>query len=213
MPSIIAIDDQPMDATFFGEVRQLTDFITPDTLEVRSLYNELTKDIDNTVGKITACWKWVASQVKYVKFVRGKLTINGKTSWQNDYWQSPSSVITTRIGNCANKSFLLCSLLRNILPPDQVYCTLGNLYNGKPGGHAWPVLKLQGVDYIMESTTPTAPPLVPASVADRYEAVHYFNDSEVFAVEGKTQLIPMCDCYSTWLSDYLHWAYIESSKK
>jgi hypothetical protein len=210
--NIIPIDDQPMDASFFGEVRHLTDFITPNALEVQNLYNEITNGIDNTIDKITACWKWVASQVKYVKFVRGKLTINGKTSWQNDYWQMPSQVITTRVGNCANKSFLLCSLLRNILPPDQVYCTLGNLYNGKPGGHAWCNIKMNGQDLISESTTPTAPPLVTANAAKRYEAVHYFNDSEVLAIEGKTQLVPMCDCYSTWLSDYLNWAYIESKK-
>jgi len=211
--NIILIDDQPMNAAFFGEVRRLTDFITPDALEVQNLYGILTKDIDDTIGKITACWKWVATQVKYVKFVRGKLTINGMTSWQNDYWQLPESTIRTRVGNCAVKSFLLTSLVRNGLSPDQVYCTLGNLYNGKPGGHAWLTLKLLGEECIMESTTPAAPPLVPAGAADRYEAVHYFNDSKVYAVEGKTQLIPMCDCYSTWLSDYLHWAYIESQKK
>lgn len=211
--NIIAIDDQPMDAAFFGEVRRLTDFITPNALEVRSLYEEIIKGIENPLDRITACWEWVASRVKYVKFVRGKLTINGKTSWQNDYWQMPEMTTRTRVGNCAVKSFLLTSLLRNELSPDQVYCTLGNLYNGKPGGHAWVSLNLDGQKYTMESTTPTAPPLVPADVADHYEPVHYFNDSKVYAVEGKTQLIPMAECFSTWLSDYLNWAYIEAQKK
>jgi len=211
--NIIAIDDQPMDAAFFGEVRRLTDFITPNALEVRSLYEEIIKGIENPLDRITACWEWVASRVKYVKFVRGKLTINGKTSWQNDYWQMPEMTTRTRVGNCAVKSFLLTSLLRNELSPDQVYCTLGNLYNGKPGGHAWCNIKMNGQDLISESTTPTAPPLVPASAADRYEAVHYFNDSEVYAVQGKTQMIPMAECYSTWLSDYLNWTYIKLQEK
>jgi len=210
--SIIAIDDQPIDATFFGEARRLTDFITPDALEVKSLYQEITEGIDNSIDKITACWKWVASRVKYVKFVRGKLSINGKTSVQNDLWTLPETTIRTRVGNCAVKSFLLTSLIRNELSPDQVYCALGNLYNGKPGGHAWPVVRLGGEEYIMESTTPTAPPLVPASLAKRYETVHYFNDAKVYAVEGKTQMIPMAACYSTWLSDYLNLAFIESQK-
>jgi hypothetical protein len=209
--SIIEIDDQPMNATFFGEVRRLTDFITPGALEVKELYQELTKGLTTTIDKITACWQWVASRVRYVEFVRGKLSINGKTSVQNDLWPMPETTIQTRIGNCAVKSFLLVSLLRNELPPDQVYCALGNLYNGKPGGHAWVTLKLP-VEYVMESTTPAAPPMVPASIAKRYEAVHYFNDTKVYAVEGKTQMIPMTACYSTWLSDYLHWAYIESQK-
>lgn len=209
---LIEIDDQPMEASFFGEGRWLTGFITPDSLEVRILYEEITKDIDDQLGRIIACWEWVTRQVKYVKSVRGQLTINGKTSWQSDYWAMPELTIRTRIGNCAVKSFLLTSLLRNELPPSQVYCTLGNLYNGKPGGHAWVSLELPDGEQIMESTTPAAPPLVLASAADRYEAVHHFNDSKVFAVEGRTQLKPMCDCYSTWLSDYLNWAYIESQK-
>lgn len=210
--SIIAIDDQPMDAAFFGEVRRLTDFITPDALEVQNLYTALTKDIDNTIDRITACWKWVASRVKYVEFVRGKIWINGKTAVQNDLWTLPETTIRTRVANCAVSSFLLTSLLRNELSPDQVYCALGNLYNGKPGGHAWCSLKLNGEEYVMEPTTPTVPPMVPASAAKRYEAVHYFNDAEVYAVEGKTQMIPMTACYSAWLSDYLNWAYIESQK-
>jgi hypothetical protein len=210
--SITKIDDQPMDASFFGEVRRLTDFITPDAFEVQNLYKSLTEGIGDTIGKITACWKWVANQVKYVEFVKGKLTINGKTSWQNDLWTLPETTIKTRVANCAVRSFLLTSLLRNGLAPDQVYCTLGNLYNGKPGGHAWVTLRLDGADLISESTTPTVPPLVSADAAERYEAVHHFNDKIVLAVEGKTQLVPMTDCYSTWLSDYLNWTYIESQK-
>lgn len=64
----------------------------------------------------------------------------------------------------------------------------------------------------MESTTPAVPPMVPVSAAERYEAVHYFNDKIVLAVFGKTQLEPYTECFSTWLSDYLNWAYIESQK-
>jgi hypothetical protein len=209
---VIPIDNQPMDATFFGEVRRLTDFITPNALEVQELHKEITNGIANPIDRITACWEWVANQVKYVKFVRGKLWIGNKVSIQNDLWPQPETTIQTKVGNCAVKSFLLTSLLRNELPPDQIHCALGNLYNGKPGGHAWVSLNLAGQEHIMESTTPTAPPLVLASIAKRYEAVHYFNDTEVLAVEGKTQMIPMAACYSTWLNDYLNWAYIKAQR-
>lgn len=210
--STVPIDDQPIDATFFGGVRRLTDFITPDALEVVELYNQITENLDNATDRITACWQWVASRVKYVKFVKGKIWVNGKTSVQGDFWSLPELTIRTQVGNCAVKSFLLTSLLRNELPPDQVYCALGNLYNGKPGGHAWVALRHQGEECVMESTQPTAPAMVPASTAKRYEPVHYFNDVQVYAVEGKTQLKPMCSCYSTWLSDYLHWAYMEGQR-
>jgi len=116
------------------------------------------------------------------------------------------------VHNCANKSFLLASLLRCEFPPQDVHCILGNLYNGKPGGHAWPQIKLNGVEYIMESTRPDVPPLVLASAADRYEEVHQFNDITVYSVEGKTVMEPFAACYSTWLVDYLDFAYIEGRK-
>ena len=207
--AIIPIDDQPMDAAFFGEVQRLTDFITPDALEVQALYHQLTDGIDDQMERLAACRQWVASQVRYVETVRAKLEINGRTDFQKDYWSSPQLTIKTRVGNCAIKSFLLASLLRNELPPDQVYCTMGNLYNGKPGGHAWVSVKIPD-EYIMESTTVRVPPLVRADAADRYEAVHYFNDLVILAVEGKTQLEPYARCFSDWLSDYLNWAYIHN---
>lgn len=212
MGQLIAINDQPIAASFFGEGRWLTDFITPKASDVQDLYKAITSGIADATGRITACWKWVANQVKYVQFVKGKIWIAGQWSVQNDLWTYPSMTIHTKIGNCAVKSFLLTSLLRNELPASEIYCSLGNLYNGKPGGHAWVALKLPEGEYIMESTVPTAPAMVSAEKAKRYESVHYFNDEEVYAVEGKTQLMPMAACYSSWLSEYLNWAYIEEHK-
>lgn len=115
------------------------------------------------------------------------------------------------VHNCANKSFLLTSLLRNFLPPEEVFCVLGNLYNGKPGGHAWVEVRKNGQDYVLESTQPDTP-IVQASELDRYEEVHYFNDQSIFAVPGKTVLTPFTACYSTWLKDYLNWGYIEEKR-
>ncbi|GAH86937.1 unnamed protein product, partial [marine sediment metagenome] len=82
----------------------------------------------------------------------------------------------------------------------------------KPGGHAWVSCKLGGIDYIIETTRADVPALVPASSADRYEAVHLFNDETAYAIEGRTVMEPFTACFSTWLSDYLDWAYIEGRK-
>ncbi|MDP2661553.1 MAG: transglutaminase-like domain-containing protein [Dehalococcoidia bacterium] len=210
MTERVPINDQPIAATFFGEGRWLTSFITPAAMEVQELHRRLTEGVSDSRERITACWDWVTSNIRYVEFVKGKLWINGKASVQNDLWVMPELTIQTRVGNCAVSSFLLCSLLRNELPPEQVHCTLGNLYNGTPGGHAWLTLNLDGEEFTMESTTPKIPPLVPSRKTTRYEAVHYFNDVSVAAVEGKTQLIPFKRVYSDWLSDYLNWAYIQS---
>jgi transglutaminase-like putative cysteine protease len=213
MDAIIEIDDQPIDATFFGEVRRLTDWITPGALEVQELFRHLTENITSTRDRITACWEWVTSQIRYVHSVRGKLCIDGKCFAQNDLWQEPSITIHTKIGNCANSAMLLASLVRNELPPQQAYCVLGNLHSQQPGGHAWVKVSLDGDDFIMEATTPKVPPLVPEGTATRYEAVHYFNDKEVLAIAGRTQLVPYAVAYSKWLSDYLNWAYINSQRR
>jgi len=206
------IDDQPISATFFGEGSWLTDFITPNALEVEELHKGLTGGIDNLEDRITVLWSWVANNVKYTKFVKAKIWVNGHASTQTDYWQTPSQAIRTTIGNCANKTFLLASLIRNELGSNKIYAVLGNLHNGKPGGHAWVQVNLAGADYVMESTRPDVPPFVPVGIADRYEVVHLFNDEEVHAIEGRTVLEPFTACFSTWLKDYLDFAYIEGRK-
>jgi len=207
---MIAIDDQPMSASFFGGGQWLTDFITPEALDVRVLFEDISHQVRDD-ELIEACRRWVAEQVKYVRFVKGKLFINGKVSIQDDLWNMPSLTAKVKIGNCCNKSFLLTSLLRNFLPPEEVFCVLGNLYNGKPGGHAWVEVRKNGQDYVLESTQPDTP-IVQASELDRYEEVHYFNDQSIFAVPGKTVLTPFTACYSTWLKDYLNWGYIEEKR-
>jgi hypothetical protein len=210
--NIIEIDDQPINGSFFGEARRLTDWITPNSLEVQSLFDHITRGIDNTRDRLVACWNWVTSHIRYVECVKAKILIDNQVSIQKDLWQEPSTIIHTKVGNCANSAMLLTSLIRNELSPEKVYCVLGNLHSQKPGGHAWVQVSLNGENEIMEATTPMVPPLVPESAADRYEAVHYFNDKKVLAVEGRTQLIPYAVAYSNWLSDYLNFAYIESQK-
>lgn len=210
--NVINIDDQPISATFFGEGRWLTEFVTPGSLEVKQKYDELTEGLYSVEDKIEACWRWVASQIKYVEFIKARLQINGLSFTQNDLWMDPSLTIQTKVGNCANKSFLLTSLLRNALPSNAIHCVLGNLYNGEPGGHAWVEVSLGGRSFICESTRSDVPVLVPAEAAARYEAVHFFNDEEAFAVEGLTVMEPFSRCYSTWLKDYLDWVYINEQR-
>ena len=209
---MISIDDQPIESTFFGEGKWLSEFITPGNLEIGSLYDEITKGVTNQEEKIKACWHWVASKVKYKSFIKGKLQIENRVSVQHDLWCDPSTVARIKIGNCANKAFLLTSLLRNELPSSQVYCVLGNLHNGHAGGHAWVECKLNNINYIVESTRPDVHPLVLAAATPRYESVHYFNDECAYAIEGRTVMEPFTACYSTWLKDYLDWGYIEGRK-
>jgi hypothetical protein len=209
----VRIDDQPISATFFGEGKYLTSFVTPDDLEVKQLHKNLTEGVGDTEQRLIACWDWVANEIRYVTFVKAKMWVNGKSSVQTDLWQEPSLVTRTKVGNCANKSFILASLVRNELPASQVHVVLGNLHQPPgAGGHAWVEVDFDGDNYIMESTRGDMQPLVKHRVADVYEDVIYFNDEEVSAITGRTLLTPFKAVYASWLKDYLDWAFIEGRK-
>lgn len=209
------MDNQPIAADFWKVGRWLTDFIAPHELEVQNLYEEITKGYQGD-SRLMACWRWVATQVEYHPIINATLSVMGHSSHQKDYWAPPQLTVRTRIGNCAVKSFLLASLLLNALPPEQVYCVLGNLSGGSggpaPGGHAWVIVILNGNEYIMESTRSDVQPLIPAESVTRYEAVHYFNNERTWVVEGKTVMYPITACYSGWLKEYLDWSYIHTKK-
>ncbi len=209
---MIRTDDQPIDASFFGVGNWLTEFIDVDNLEIQELHRVITDGIINQRARLVVLRDWVASQVRYVKTVHGRLWIEGHESAQNDLWNPPAITARVRVGNCANKSFLLASLIRQEMPASQAYVALGNLYNGHAGGHAWVQVSLEDGCFIMESTRADAPPLVAVEKARRYETIHLFNDQEVLTVPGKTALEPFSACYSTWLRDYLDWAYIKGGK-
>lgn len=202
----VRVDDQPIAARFFGEGRWLTEFITPTNLEVNEAAKGVTAGLSSLSDKVRACQEYVGS-MKYVPFVKGTLTIAGKTSTQPDLWNDPSTTLRINVGNCANKSFLLTSMLRTFMSPSDVHCVLGNLYNGKVGGHAWVTANIGGRDLLLEATRDDVSP-IPVEDAKRYEAVHLFNDKEVLMIPGKTVMIPMAACYSTWLKDYLNRDYI-----
>lgn len=210
--NVVLIDDQPIAAKFFGEGRWLSDFITPDEPDVLTLWRSVTDGLYAPLDRIGAAWDWVANQVQYRNFIRATLNVEGKTSYQDDYWQDPSQCALTRVGNCANKAFLLTSLLRNELPVDQIHAVLGNLLNGKWAGHAWVEAVINGQPMIVEATRSDVP-LVLAENAERYQPVHYFNDQEVYAVPGRTVMTPFQACYSNWLKDYLDWNYINEAQQ
>lgn len=212
MGEIIMMDDQPISATFFDEGRWLTEFITPNAMEIKQLHQKLTRGITDRTNRLRTIHRWVSNEVKYVPFVRARLTVAGKTSANSDAWLQPSLTGRIKVGNCANKSFLMTSLLRNDFGPGEVHTVLGNLYNGKPGGHAWVQVRVGDRAYIVETTRPDVEAMIPAISTDRYEAVHFFNDQTAYAIEGRTVMQPFSRCFSTWLKDYLDWAYIEGKK-
>jgi transglutaminase-like putative cysteine protease len=208
------VNDQPISASLFDETHGLTEYITPNALEIQELHRKITNNILGQNDRINALWQWVASEVDYTPFVKARMSISGRNAAQGDYWAMPGLTARVRIGNCATKSFLLTSLLRNELPADRVYCVLGNLQQpGNKGGHAWVEVHPNGTNYIMESTRGDMPPMVMSQAADIYESVIYFNDQVVSALEGRTVLQPFSAVFVEWLKDYLDWKYIEGGRR
>lgn len=208
LETAIRTDDQPVggrggSATLMGESKWLSKWVDPSSLEIQELYKRLTSGETTLEGRVRACLKYV-SDYRYTRFVKVVSRVAGKTFVQNDAWLEPGAAIHAPALNCANRAFLITSLLRQEISPEHIWVVLGNLNFDGQDGHAWTLLRLNG-DYILESTTPVVSQrFVPAAEADRYEAVIYFNDKETKMVPGLAIREPFSACYCVpWLEDYL----------
>jgi len=196
--------DQPINgATLLHETRYLTSWVTPDNIEIKHLYKELTNNNGKSQkSKVEACWAYVARQLRYKPFLSTKVQVDGKTFIQNDAWLDPAEVVRVGIANCMNRSILLTSLLRQELPQDKVYVVLGNI---KDDGHAWVVVRLDN-DYILETTSPNIKScFIEASKADIYSPVMLFNDAVVRYFPGRSVHEPFSNLFCvSWLDQYLN---------
>jgi len=106
--------------------------------------------------------------------------IHSFTSYEHekgDYWSTPRETFEREAGDCDCKAIALCSILRNWLPADKVFCAFGNLSNGSNTGHMWLILEGEdGEDRIIEATAPPGKPL-----KGRYKLMAIFNDKYVFS--------------------------------
>lgn len=98
-----------------------------------------------------------------------------------DFWRTPSETLEKRAGvDCDDSAILLCSILRNYIPPDQVYCAFGLwAMGGKTDGHMWVVTEGEGgEDRILESTAPPG-----KSLKGKYVIYGMFNDKYCFSTD------------------------------
>jgi len=110
--------------------------------------------------------------------------VNSFTSYGSevgDFWRTPSETLEKRTAvDCDDSAILLCSILRNYIPPDQVYCAFGLwAMGGKTDGHMFVVTKGEGgEDRILESTAPPG-----KSLRGKYVIYGMFNDSYCFSTD------------------------------
>lgn len=201
-------DDQAIDSRF-GEAVWLTDFVTPDNPDVRLLFDRLTEGLNSQREKIIACWRYVAN-IPYRQSIKARITVNGKSQGHSDVWLYPAEVISLApFANCANKSFLLASLLRNELPESQVSCVFGHIDTNGIGAHAWVNANFNGGNYFLETTIPDVEKaMVLAESVEVYEPVIYFNDGGVYTVSKEVSVAQIVNekfgfCAIPWLKDYV----------
>lgn len=95
-----------------------------------------------------------------------------------DYWGYPMETLAFKAGDCDDKAILLCSILRNYLPADEIFCAIG-LWSvrGKEEGHMWDLfIDQKGKQRIIEATAPASRPR-----QGKYTLGAIFNDCYAFA--------------------------------
>ena len=184
MPTLTIADNQPINARF-GDSVWLTSFITPRNPDVRLKYLEVTNGLVSSNDRIAALWRYVA-EFKYKAVIPSTLSTAGRTFRQDDTWFFPAEAMLLKNLNCANRAFLLTSLLKNELPVQaQVYCVMGQLSNNGAGSHAWVEAQIDGRLYILEATiTDKAKAILPAACLDMYKAEVYFDEDMVYTADN-----------------------------
>ncbi len=109
--------------------------------------------------------------------------VNSFTTYRTevgDYWCEPSETLAARAGDCDDLAILLCSILRNYMPPDNVYCAFGLwTIGGKASGHMWGITEGgDGEDRILEATAGPGRP-----TKGKYVIHCMFNDEYAFATD------------------------------
>jgi len=147
-----------------GKFHSVTSLVQPINPEVQELADVLIQDRDF----VEAAQDFVNSFTPYVEE-------------ENDFWRTPSETLDLEGGDCDDKAILLCSILRNYLEPDEVYCAFGTWEtDGEEDGHMWVVTSGRNhEDRIVESTASSSKPL-----KGKYKLMGMFNDKYAFATEA-----------------------------
>lgn len=172
---------------FGDEANWVTSFIQPNAPAVLALVREKPVDVD----PVSYFSRWIWANVNYPTSPLApdfhKLEGFRKAGWlapaaiklsTADFWQFPSETLGwsdawgRHWGDCEDSSAVLCSLLRNYLPPEDVYVAVGNV---SIFPHAWLKVRHLGAWGLIETTTPhnrllpeAQPYAVKAIFNDRY---------------------------------------------
>lgn len=156
-------DDLLANVRYDGKFHSIRSLIQPDDPEVKEIAAVLAQAPDF----IEASQEFVNSFTSYRSEV-------------GDFWRIPSETLELRAGDCDDLSILLCSILRNCVAPEKVYCAFGLwTFAGKTSGHMFVITESKnGEDRILEAT---AGPSKPSKGV--YVLHGIFNDQYTFATD------------------------------
>ena len=181
-----SLDHYLVKVRFFGEERDIREFIQPRSAPVLDVAEGLPADKDQAVRET---WGYIARNIIYppvkpydyryqeaftsqagaVKVFEPRVALISETRY--DYWQMPAETLAEGLGDCEDMTFVGVSVLRNRLSADEVFATIG-LWEGY--GHAWITVLKNGQALVFE---PTRSPQWPLRLeAPDYEPFVRFND-------------------------------------
>ncbi len=162
-PHLTEYEDLLANVRWDGRYHSIRALVQPHDPDVM----ELAQILHGTPDFIEACHAFVHAFTTYQEEV-------------GDYWRTPAESMDQKAIDCDDSAILLCSLLRNYLPPDQVFCSVGIwAKRGKSGGHMWVTVKEFGKPArLLESTGPST--REPSGV---YHLSALFNDEYTFATK------------------------------
>ena len=165
---IVRYDDLLADVRHDHEHHSIRSLVQVDDPEVKDIARVLVQAPDF----ISAAQEFVNSFTTYGSEV-------------GDFWRTPSETLEKTESeepgvDCDDSAILLCSILRNYIPPDEVYCAFGLwAMGGKTDGHMFVVTKGEGgEDRILESTAPPG-----KSTKGKYVIYGMFNDKYCFSTD------------------------------
>jgi hypothetical protein len=187
-----------------NQLQDIKGFIRPNELfyyQNGQIKNALTEALALGADcSIWCCWKWVAQNIQYPvgspevndyhhqdafpgnrPFALANL-LPAESATAFDFWEYPFELLEPpMIGDCEERAFLLCSMLRNSLAAQDIWVAMG-LWGTQP--HAWVSLPREGTRYALETTLlsiPSTPWQIPEQYP--YHPIIYFNDESILPLE------------------------------
>jgi len=171
---------------FFGEERDIREFIQPWSAPVAELAAYLPAGDE---AAVVWAWQYVHGHIQYpevapfdyryqeaftespggIKVFEPHVPALREAVY--DYWQMPAETLAIGIGDCEDTSALLVSILRNRIPADRIFVSIG-VWDGYD--HAWVTAVADGQAVVLETTAAPTVGLKPEGRA--YLPYIRFND-------------------------------------